>query len=341
MGKMVFDRRFPTGCDSSEAAGSSQRRAAPDLEAPGNSRFAKIRFACYKNCVKPSSAASLRRQAAGAGRRRTRGFTLIELLVVIAIIAILAALLLPALSKAKAKAYQVQCLGNLRQLAIAAQLYADDNAGHLVQNGLIDGPTVPLGTKLWVIGGEHLYPSFFTNRDYLLNPDFALFADYLKSTGVYKCPSDREEPAWLGVPHPKLRSYALNCFFNWQTPQDSVFGNSRVTFRKQADLARYDASKFFTFIDGAPLNVCQPAFFLYVGDSGWFYHRPSVEHNNSGTLAFADGHVEAKRWRDGDTIAAAKNGGTGGDGGHFTFVSPSNPDLLWLKEHASPEPPAP
>ena len=265
-----------------------------------------------------------------------RGFTLIELLVVIAIIAILAALLLPSLSKAKAKAYQAQCIGNLRQLALTSQLYADDNAGRFAPNG--DGSTAN-GIKLWTLGAEHFLPQYFTNRAYLLDPQYALFADYLKSAGVYKCPSDRAEPAWLGVPHVKLRSYSLNCFFNWQTPENSVFSTSRVTFRKQSDLARYDASQYFTFVDGAPLNICLPAFQLYPGDSGWLYHRPSAEHNNSGAFAYADGHVAAKRWRAAETIAAAKNGGTAGDGGHFVFVAPNNPDLLWLKEHASPIPP--
>lgn len=277
-----------------------------------------------------------RREQPGLFRSWT-GFSLIELLVVIAVIAILAALLLPSLSKAKAKAYQAQCLGNLRQLAITYQLYTDDNSGHLAPNGFI--ATATPNTKLWVIGGEHLYPSYFTNRDYLLDPKHALFADYLKNADVYKCPSDRNEPTWAGISYRKLRSYALNCFFNWQTPENDVFSSSRVTFRKQSDLARYDASKFFTFIDGAPLNVCQPAFGLYSGT--YFYHRPSVEHNNSGTLAFADGHVEAKRWRDSATITAAKDGGIGGDGGHFLSVSGDNPDFIWLREHASPEPPPP
>lgn len=266
------------------------------------------------------------------------GFTLIELLVVIAIIAILAALLLPSLSKAKAKAYQVQCIGNLRQLALTAQLYSDDNAGVLVPNG--EGHA-GYGIKLWVLGAEHITPEYFTNHAYLFDPQYALFANYLKTPGVYKCPSDRAEPSSAGVTYVKLRSYSLNCYFNWQTPENSVFSSNRVTFRKQSDLARYDASKYFTFVDGAPLNVCLPAFQLYTGSSGWLYHRPSAEHNNAGTFTYADGHVAAKRWQDSETIAAAKNGGSGGDGGHFLFVSATNPDLLWLKEHVSPEPPTP
>jgi prepilin-type N-terminal cleavage/methylation domain-containing protein/prepilin-type processing-associated H-X9-DG protein len=287
--------------------------------------------------VKLAANSSLR-PPGGTGRTCCRrGFTLVELLVVIAIIAILAALLLPTLGKAKAKAYQAQCLCNLRQLAITYQLYADDNSGCLAPNGFMD-EAAPKG-QLWVIGGEHLYPGYFTNRTYLLDSQYALFGAYLKAAGVYKCPSDRNEPVWRGVAYPKVRSYALNCFLNLQTPENAVFSASRVTFRKQADLARYDASQYFTFIDGAPLNICQPAFALY--SSTWFYHRPSAEHNNGGSLAYADGHVAVQHWRDAETIREAKSGGTAGDGGHYDSVSSSNPDFIWLKDHASPLPPAP
>lgn len=256
---------------------------------------------------------------------------------VIAIIVILAALLLPTLSKARAKAYQAQCVSNQRQLAVTYQFYTDDNSGVLVPNGFIFAPTP--NAKLWVAGGEHLYPAYFTNRNCLLDPGQALFAAYLKAIGVYKCPADRSEPAWLGITYPKVRSYALNCYLNWQTPENGTVSDSRVTFRKQADLAPYDPSKYFTFIDGAPLNICQPAFGLY--ESTWFYHRPSAEHNNAGTLAFADGHVETRRWQDAATIQAAKSGGTAGDGGHFDSVASNNPDFIWLKDHAAPLPPAP
>ncbi len=259
------------------------------------------------------------------------GFTLIELLVVIAIIAVLAALLLPALSGAKAQAYKTQCISNLRQLAIAWQIYPDEHQDRLVANGYLSAMNE---ARLWVAGGEHLHPEFFTNRAALTDSRYALFADSIKGPGVYKCPADRSEPEWAGVSFPKLRSYSLNAHMGWAHPANAILSSTATLFRRPADFARHSPSQLFTFVDGAPLNVCTPAFVLYTGGSGWFWHRPSAEHRGAGTLAFADGHVEARKWEDPETIEASKDGGFG-DGSHYKFVAPSNPDLIWLKERAT------
>lgn len=273
-----------------------------------------------------------------APRRRrfgahSAGFTLVELLVVMALVAMLAALLLPSLSRAKARAYRTQCLNNLRQLSLAWHLYPDDNNGALPANGFVTD--AQSGVRLWVLGSEHIFPQFFTNRDYLLNPRYAQFADYLKTPGVYKCPSDRREPNFLGRVYPKLRSYSLNGYMAWTTPASaSALGADYEIFRKSSDLARGAPSQLFTFVDGAPLNLCYPAFYLIMGNSTYFWHRPSVEHEASGVLAFADGHVEAHRWQDPQTIRLAR-GGLTGDGDHFEFVTTSNPDFKWLQDHAT------
>lgn len=261
-------------------------------------------------------------------------FTLIELLVVIAIIAILAALLLPSLSKAKAKAYRTQCLSNLRQLAVTWSAYAVDNNDYSPGNGY-GQPPFPRGDKLWVMGAEHIFPAGFTNRSFLLDPDYAQFADYLKTADIYRCPADRSTIEHGGQLVPRIRTYSLNAAFNWEAPApDNPNSKAFYSFKKTSDVSVIGPSRVFTFIDTAPVNVCFSAFIVFQGSSGLFWHRPSVEHENFGTVAFADGHVDAHRWRDLETVKFARDGGNA-DGGHFVFTSPSNQDLKWLQDHAT------
>src|SRR5690242_9749985 len=151
---------------------------------------------------------SARTQRAKAGR----AFTLIELLVVIAIIAILAALLLPALSKAKSAAKRIQCTNNHKQLATVSLLYAGDNNDWLPAVGQNDPPNTT--RKLWV-QGAFVYPEANTNSAYILDPKYALFANYLHTTRIYVCPADPPTVTLSGNPYPKLRSYSLNAYTGW------------------------------------------------------------------------------------------------------------------------------
>ena len=266
------------------------------------------------------------------------GFTLIELLVVIAIIAILAALLLPALSQAKARAYQTQCLSNLKQIALVLGIYPTDNADQLPANGYsFSANPAPDSNQLWVMGGEHIFPNGFTNTDFLINPHYALFADYLRTAAIYKCPADHTTLTFGAESLPRVRNYALNAYFNWRFPanDDPRDTDHYLAFTKSSDIAVAGGSQLFTFIDTAPVNICNAGFKVYMGTSTFFWHRPSVEHNRAGIVAFADGHVEGHRWLDPATIAAARDGGNN-DGDHFLVGnSAANADFKWLQDHAS------
>ena len=257
-------------------------------------------------------------------------FTMIELLVVIAIIAILAALLLPSLGQTKIRAMMIKSISNQRQLGIAFHLYAEDNQGEVAPNGF-GLPTEFPGIKMWVLGGEHVPAErlAWTNRDYLVNPEYALFAKYLPDPTIYKAPGDRMLFDVGGTLQPKSRSYSLNSFVGWTFPQPTFFQiDSYFSFRKLSDFSGASPSSVFTFIEAGPDSTCYPAFVVVL--NLFFFHVPSTEYAGSGTLSYADGHVEGHRWREEKTREMSRNDGQN----HFRSAT-NNRDLDWLREHAS------
>jgi prepilin-type N-terminal cleavage/methylation domain-containing protein len=264
--------------------------------------------------------------------RTTEGFTLIELLVVIAIIAILASLLLPVLARAKLQALRIQCVSNEKQLLLTWTMYAGDNRENLVLNG--GGPARSSGPYLWVLGSNHGDPQTVINPQYMWNPNYALFAPYLKSSEVYRCPADRSRLIINGRTTNELRSYALNCYLG--TPDANVeapitLNHAYRVYMKSSAVASDSPSERFVFMDVNPFSICTPAFGVDMANDV-FVHYPSCLHGGSAVVAYAEGHTASHKWIDRRTNQSLRSGMP-----HIPHndPSPNNLDLRWLRDHTT------
>lgn len=294
----------------------------------------------------------------GLRRSALAGFTLIELLVVIAIIAILAAMLLPALSRAKSKAQGAWCENNLKQLMVAIHMYSSDNREYYPPNP-DDGNNVP--GHNWCPGQAGIGGGEEYNPDILRDTTRNLIALYIgKNTAVYRCPSDPRmpkrytgnDPDKRNTTVPTARSISMNqavgtvcaTFKNSGSghgpsqppvyPVDGPWldgnhshksGRPFNTYSKSSQVGAPGPAMVWAILDENTLGLNDAGFAVSMTQQKWV-DFPGYYHANACGFSFLDGHAEIKKWTDPRTIIKVSSGQP---------PCPGSPDWAWISQRTS------